>query len=229
MEQSTPHTIATFTGTLVRRDYTPGQRFVQLVFREGKENHLCVSSRAAAAELPIGKKYRVEGEFRQVGDRAFIHEPKIWVAQKRRQKWFLRKPVLLGSSAAAALLVVGGVVFALHGGSQSNLQAKKASVQSAFQQETSPSDHNDNAAPQTTTDTPSTTTDTQTNTTPTTTNKTTPKTTTPTPTPTDTTPTPTPTPTPDPTPTPTPDPEPTPEPEPTNPGPTDPPVDPGTQ
>ena len=138
---SSQQTIATFTGTLLRREHAVGQKFVQLVFREGDENWLCISSKLINAKLAVGQEYRVEGEFRRAGDRAYIHEPRIAPVRRaakagaskagrtpkgRKRAW------IVSASAFASLLLVGGVVFALHGkGSGQQLNATNAAAHAA--------------------------------------------------------------------------------------------------
>ena len=81
MEQGTS-TTASFTGTLLRREHTLGERFVQLVFREENRDVLCVSTNPRAATLPIGQDYRVQGVFKQHGTREFIYDPKVALLKK---------------------------------------------------------------------------------------------------------------------------------------------------
>jgi hypothetical protein len=130
-------TIATFTGTLLRREHNPGQKFVQLVFREKDQDWLCISSKLVNVKLTIGQDYHIEGLFKQVGDRAYIHEPIIKVARRSKgsasnKKMLHRRPVLIGSAIAVAILVVGGTVFALQG-SPDTLKAENASSQAPRQ------------------------------------------------------------------------------------------------
>jgi hypothetical protein len=51
------------------------QRFVQLVFREDDKDWLCVSSDPRTVTLPVGQNYRIEGIFKQRGERAFVYDP----------------------------------------------------------------------------------------------------------------------------------------------------------
>jgi hypothetical protein len=87
-------TVATFTGTLLRREHGAGQKFVQLVFREGGQNWLCVSSKLSHVKLTIGQSYHVEGIFKQFGERTYIHEPKIVLS--KRQLPFKRVGIIAG-------------------------------------------------------------------------------------------------------------------------------------
>jgi len=76
-------TTASFTGKLLRCEYTPDKKFVQLVFHEGDRDVLCVSTSRRAAELPIGRSYHVEGIFKQHGDQGFIYNPKVVLSKKQ--------------------------------------------------------------------------------------------------------------------------------------------------
>lgn len=102
-------TIAIFTGTLLRREHAVGQKFVQLVFRENGQNRLCISSKLNHAKLTVGQNYQVEGVFKQIGDREYIHEPKITAAKR---KGFPVKRVSIVASVMAGVLSIGGVTFA---------------------------------------------------------------------------------------------------------------------
>lgn len=83
---NTVQTIATFTGTLLRRERAVGQKHIQLVFRENNENWLCVSADMKHNALVVGKKYRVEGVFRKYGERPYIHTPNITLHKSRFRK-----------------------------------------------------------------------------------------------------------------------------------------------
>jgi hypothetical protein len=103
-------TIATFTGTLLLRKRMPGKPFVQLIFREAGKDWLCLSSNIAhVAKLQIGKNYKIEGLFKSLGERDYIHEPEIMplarVVAKRR--------VWISLVIALAILLTGtGIVLA---------------------------------------------------------------------------------------------------------------------
>jgi flagellar basal body-associated protein FliL len=122
MEASGTQTIATFTGTLLRREHGVGQKFVQLVFREGDKNWLCISSKLTHAKLAIGQAYKIEGTFKQAGDRAYIHEPRIALLKKRGA----RRALIITTSVVMVLAMIGGGVYALSG-SNRQLNATNAS------------------------------------------------------------------------------------------------------
>lgn len=110
MDQASTQTIAMFTGTLLRREHMLGQRFVQLVFREGDKNWLCLSSNLPhAAKLQIGKNYKIEGAFKQLGERPYIHEPNIAPLARQIAKRRVGISLII---ALALLLPAGGIVLA---------------------------------------------------------------------------------------------------------------------
>lgn len=113
MEQGGAQTIATFTGTLLRREHTLGQKFVQLVFREDGKDWLCISTDPRTATLLVGQKYKVEGVFKLLGERPYIHEPRIAAVTGRRMS-----AKHLAISAAIVLVVAtmtAMAVRAVHG------------------------------------------------------------------------------------------------------------------
>jgi hypothetical protein len=126
-------TIATFTGTLLRREHDLGQKFVQLVFREGDKNWLCISSKLSNAKLAIGQKYKIEGMFKQVGERTYIHEPKIELSKRHIPV----KRLSIVAGAITALVTVGGVAFATHNGGTQPQPASHPAAQVVATQPTS--------------------------------------------------------------------------------------------
>jgi cytoskeletal protein RodZ len=153
---SDTQTIATFTGILLRRQHMPGQKLVQLVFREDDRNWLCVSSKLNYAALQVGQKYHIEGEFKYRGDKSYIHEPVVSRA-KTAKRGRSRKLLFIASGAIASLVIVGGSVFALHGGhsNATDLQAANTSVKATAQAVTTPV-RTEPTPPQTTTSTATT-------------------------------------------------------------------------
>jgi hypothetical protein len=77
VEQTGTQTIAIFTGTLLKRELVGEQHIIQLVFQEGVERWLCLTSNRAHKNLDVGKQYHIEGAFRHLGSRPYIHEPVI--------------------------------------------------------------------------------------------------------------------------------------------------------
>jgi hypothetical protein len=107
VEPNSAQTIATFTGTLLRRERHPAKQLVQLVFREDGQNWLCVSSNPATAKLDVGKDYRIEGTFKQLGERPFIHEPSISLIKQRKLA------LKIGLGAGIAILLIGATAAGL--------------------------------------------------------------------------------------------------------------------
>jgi cytoskeletal protein RodZ len=114
---NTQTTIASFTGTLLRREKTADNKLVQLVFREGNENWLCVSTNPKAAQLPVGRTYKIQGVFKQAGKRPFIYEPKFALLQQSRKLSFTK--LLVIAVVFVALCSAAGLYLVLrpsHGG-----------------------------------------------------------------------------------------------------------------
>jgi hypothetical protein len=125
-------TIATFTGTLLRREHNVGQKFVQLVFREHDKNWLCISSKLSDTKLTIGQNYRIEGIFRQLGDRAYIHEPKIALSKRQVP---LRRMIIAAGIIVGVTVLGGGAFAATHtsGNDAQNLTVSPASAHTTVQ------------------------------------------------------------------------------------------------
>ena len=127
MDQSSSQTIATFTGTLLRRERNAERKLVQLVFREGEQDWLCISNKLADAKLALGKEYRIEGIFKQIGDRPFIHEPNISLVKQRSIA------VIIGLGIGFVLFLTGGSVAAYTMLSKHNLPAAQNTTSDASQ------------------------------------------------------------------------------------------------
>jgi hypothetical protein len=106
---------------------------VQLVFREGDKNWLCISSKLSNAKLAIGQKYKIEGMFKQVGERTYIHEPKIELSKRHIPV----KRLSIVAGAITALVTVGGVAFATHNGGTQPQPASHPAAQVVATQPTS--------------------------------------------------------------------------------------------
>ncbi len=111
MEQTSSQTIATFTGTLLRREHMLGQKFVQLVFRENNQNVLCVSTDPKNAALLVGQNYHVEGALKEKSGHSFIQDPRITQLKKH---WSLIKRVVVSIIIMGGVAGLGGTAFALH-------------------------------------------------------------------------------------------------------------------
>lgn len=106
--QSGTQTIATFTGTLLRREHQIGQKFVQLIFREGDKNWLCISTNTMLTKLDVGQKYRIQGMFKSRAGCDYIHEPRVTAVRPRffrLKHWALRTAIVLLVATATAFAV----------------------------------------------------------------------------------------------------------------------------
>jgi hypothetical protein len=119
----------TFDGTLVRRQYRPGQKYIQLVFKTAGDTKLSLSRNARLAKsLEIGQKYRVHGEEYQVGDRLYIHEPTatpLPYTSKGSRK------LRYAGFGLVALALAGGATFASGGFHQSSVKFSPAAQHSS--------------------------------------------------------------------------------------------------
>lgn len=177
MEDNGSQTVATFTGTLLRRKRMPGKPFVQLVFREAENDWLCLSSNLKhVASLQIGKKYQIEGIFKSMGEHQYIHEPNIMPIAREIKK---RRVIISVAMAIGIVLAAGGIVLAAT--HDPSAPRQDTPPDTSAQQQTSTKDDTYTGAPAPTSDTPPADTPTTPATTPTTTPKatSTPKTSTP--------------------------------------------------
>jgi len=169
MEQASTQTIATFNGVLLRRERAAGQHFVQLVFREADKDWLCLSSNLANAKLQIGKDYRIEGIFKRLGERAYIHEPQIQLLTRQIVK---RRVMISLVIALIILLTAGGIVLAASHHDTAAPPANNTSETSGEQTSTTADNGSSNAPVNATPQTPTDTATPVATTTPTTTKKT---------------------------------------------------------
>jgi cytoskeletal protein RodZ len=138
MEQGTS-TTASFTGTLLRREHTLGERFVQLVFREDDRDVLCVSTNPRAATLPIGQSYHVEGVFKQRGTREFIYDPKVALLKKH---WRPIRRMMFVVIVVTCVAGLGSVAYMQHGTAKKpspSMPAQHAVVTTPLTAQTTPS------------------------------------------------------------------------------------------
>jgi hypothetical protein len=104
--------ITSFTGTLLRREHTLGQKFVQLVFRDNGTNRLCVSTNPRTATLPIGQKYEIKGVFKSNEGREFLLDPEIALFKKH---WRPVRRILFVSGIVLCVSTFGGVAYMQEG------------------------------------------------------------------------------------------------------------------
>jgi len=158
VENSATQTIATFTGTLLRREHALGQKFVQLIFREDGQDWLCVSTDPTTAKLPVGQNYRVEGVFKTHGERTYIHEPAIVLMKKG---WLLWQRISFAVVVLMGMVIAGGV-FMMHQNHSAQLLTPDNAAQTTKQNApTVPSEdtaQTDQSTPDTTANTPAATT-----------------------------------------------------------------------
>ncbi len=106
---------ATFTGTLLRREHTLGQKVVRLIFRDADKDWLCLSSNLTNIKLEVGQQYHIRGMLRSLGDRTYVHEPRIAligsrVASLRRLGLGVGIVLLVATLTVLAMRVVHGTL-----------------------------------------------------------------------------------------------------------------------
>jgi hypothetical protein len=123
-------TIASFTGILLKRDHTIGQKFVQLVFREQDKNVLCISANPKTATLPVGQMYYVEGMLRSKGKYSFVLDPRIDLLKKH---WHPIRRILYAGIGVAFFTSLGGIAYMLQGSPTATklTSSKQAVIQAA--------------------------------------------------------------------------------------------------
>jgi hypothetical protein len=98
-----------FTGVLVRRQYKPGQKYMQLLFKTADGVKLSISRNPKLVEsLDEGRTYHIEGQEYKVGDKVLIHEPTATLVQN---KLFSKKHFII--AGIVILLVISGMIYAL--------------------------------------------------------------------------------------------------------------------
>lgn len=93
-----------FNGILLRRDYTLGQKFVRLVFRENNEDILCISANIQDSRWEVGEQYRVKGVVKHAGEHVYVQNPQI---ARPKQRWVVAKRALISTMVLAALAGIG--------------------------------------------------------------------------------------------------------------------------
>jgi cytoskeletal protein RodZ len=100
--------VADFTGVLIRRQYKPGQKYIQLLFKNTEGLQLSLTRNIQLVRsLHEGQTYRVKGQEFIVGQKTVVHEPIATLVQPKTvsRRWIF---VLL-----AVFLTSGGIVGAL--------------------------------------------------------------------------------------------------------------------
>jgi hypothetical protein len=100
-----------FTGVLVKRQYKPGQKYIQLLFQTSDGPKLSISRNPKMVQsLSEGQTYRVEGQEYTIGERSVIKEPSATLVEANRGfiKWNIKFII-----AGVALLVILGATYAI--------------------------------------------------------------------------------------------------------------------
>jgi hypothetical protein len=96
---------------LVRRQYKPGQRYIQLVFETTEGIKLSISRNVQLVRsLTVGKTYHIEGPEYALGSKTYIHEPiatPMPYALKRSRK---RRLIIFAIIFIVIILGVGGAL-----------------------------------------------------------------------------------------------------------------------
>lgn len=75
-----------FTGVLVRRQYKPGQKYIQLVFETTEGLRLSISRNLRLVRsLSVGGTYKVIGPLYEIGDKTYVHEPTATLIRQEKR------------------------------------------------------------------------------------------------------------------------------------------------
>jgi hypothetical protein len=127
---------ASFMGTLVQRQYEPGQKYVQLVFETAEGMRLSLSRNVRMVRsLVIGQTYKVRGTERALGQKKYLHEPvavpvSVKTSFSKRHKLAIILPIVivLGLASASALAYAAFGVPHAKPVVQQKVEAKKTQV-----------------------------------------------------------------------------------------------------
>jgi hypothetical protein len=99
--------LADFTGVLVQRQYKPGQKYIQLVFKTAEGLQLSLSRNLEMVRsLSVGNTYHVRGQQHTLGRKQYIHEPVAVPITVRPS--FLRHHRRVLAATAVCLVIVSG-------------------------------------------------------------------------------------------------------------------------
>lgn len=102
-----------FVGTLVRRQFKPGQPYVQLVFESSGRTLLALSRNVTLVQsLKLGGKYRIGGAEHTVSGKQYLLEPRLVPVPAKRQV-SRRARYAAWAAGGVLLLASGGVVAGL--------------------------------------------------------------------------------------------------------------------
>jgi hypothetical protein len=95
--------VTNFTGVLLRRQYKPGQKYIQLIFKTTDGLKLSLSRNIQMVkDLHEGKTYHVKGLEYVHGQKTFIHEPTAQLVSKKT--CFIRNYKIIISATTVAIV-----------------------------------------------------------------------------------------------------------------------------
>ena len=110
------NSMTSFTGVLIRRQYQPGQKYIQLVFESTEGLKLSVSRNVQMVRgMIVGHTYLVNGKELSIGDKSYIYEPVAAAVTSQKNSSSRRKRLTITVCAIAVILGISAVVFALSG------------------------------------------------------------------------------------------------------------------
>jgi hypothetical protein len=112
---------ASFTGLLVRRQYRPGQKYIQLLFETSEGLWLTLTRDVQLVrDLIPGQAYEVQGPVHAIGNKHYVHEPSVvpvdeaaLAAASAQSSVIARHPRLMLTGAALVVILLAGTVVAL--------------------------------------------------------------------------------------------------------------------
>jgi hypothetical protein len=135
--------MSSFTGTLLRRQYKPGQKYIQLLFKTPQGVKLALTRDPKMVEtLSEGKIYKVEGQDFIIGDKKAVQDPVVAPIQPGI---FSKKRAIVLSVAMFLILGVSAYAFfpAKHGEASNNTGTKSTKTQIKTKQTNSFSNTNE--------------------------------------------------------------------------------------
>ncbi|HSX34653.1 MAG TPA: hypothetical protein VLF62_03350 [Candidatus Saccharimonadales bacterium] len=115
----------TFTGKLIKRHYKRGQQYAQLVFESRHGKFLSLSRDPETVKsLRVGQRYRVAGPEFAVGEKTFIHEPRVAPASRKR--------LAIGFAVVFFFVLTGTVFAARHFAAAKNVAAQANNTPTSF-------------------------------------------------------------------------------------------------
>jgi hypothetical protein len=123
--------MSSFTGVLVRRQYKPGQKYIQLLFKTPQGIKLALTrDPQMVRSLTEGRIYNVEGQEYSLGDKTAVQD--ATVAPIISNKFSKKRAIVI---TVAAFVIVGVIAYALfpakHSAASNNnqTQTKKVDIQ----------------------------------------------------------------------------------------------------